>query len=175
MSESVEEISSVMATTARRWVDLAAAVPEDLLARPAAAGEWSALDCLRHLLQAERHVFPGRVDQFLAGVEELSVLDPGTIPPLTERTPGEMAEAFARVREENCRKVAALRPEDLERTSRSRRFGPVTLALMLRQWTLHDFEHLMQAERALFQGLLVDSGPLRAVYAALDLEAAAAR
>jgi DinB superfamily len=174
MSESVDRISSVMAGTPRRWLDLTETAPGDLLERPAAAGEWSAVDCLRHLLQSERHVFSRRIEQFLAGDEELTLVDPASIPPAAERTAREMAEAFARAREENLRVVAGLRPEDLERTSRSRRFGQVTLGLSLRQMALHDLEHLMQAERALFQGLLVDSGPLRAAYAALDVEASPA-
>lgn len=170
MPESLESFSSVLGATPRRWLDLTATVPQELLERPAVAGEWSAVDCLRHLLQADRHIFPSRIGQFLAGDEELSVVDPSAIPPVTERTAREMAEALARVREENLGLLASLRPDDLARTSRSRRFGPVTLGLILRQWTLHDLEHVMQAERALFQGLLVDSGPLRAVYAALDQE-----
>lgn len=170
MSQSLERCTSVLAATARRWLDLAATVPVELLERPAAAGEWSAVDCLRHLLQADRHVFPSRVGQFLAGDEELSVVDPATFPPTPERTAREMAESFARVREENLGVLASLRPEDLERTSRSRRFGPLTLGVVLQQWALHDLEHVIQAERALLQGLLVDSGPLRAIYAALDQE-----
>jgi len=174
MSETLDRISSVMATSARRWLELTASVPEDALQRPAAAGEWSAVDCLRHLLTADRHVFPHRVRQFLAGDEELSVVDPSAIPPMAERTAREMAEAFARTREVNLGLLASLGPEDLERTSRSRRFGPVALGMVLRQWAMHDLEHLIQAERALFQGLLVDSGPLRAFYAALDQEPAEA-
>ena len=170
MTESLESFSSVLGATARRWLDLTATMPGELLERPAAAGEWSAVECLRHLLQADRHVFPSRVRQFLAGDEELSVVDPSAIPPMAERTAREMAEAFARTREVNLGLLASLGPEDLERTSRSRRFGPVALGMVLRQWAMHDLEHLVQAERALFKGLLVDSGPLRAFYAALDQE-----
>jgi hypothetical protein len=172
MAESMDRISSVMAGTARRWLDLTAAVPDDLLERPAVAGEWSAVDCLRHLLQADRHVFPSRVQQFLAGDEELGRIDPSTIPTIEERTAREMADAFARAREENVRLIGGLRPEDLERTARSLRLGPISLGMLLRQWALHDLEHLVQAERALFQGVLVESGePLRTAYAALDMEA----
>jgi hypothetical protein len=160
-----------MAATARRWLDLTALLPGDLLERPAVAGEWSAVDCLRHLVQTERHVFPARVRQFLAGDEELRPVDPATILPVQERTARELAQAFARMREKNLGLVAGLRPQDLELTATSRRLGPVTLGLVLKQWALHDLEHLVQAERALFQGLLVESGPLRAIYAAMDLEA----
>ena len=171
MPESMDRISSVLATSPRRWLDLAVTVPEEVLERPAVAGEWSAVDCLRHLLQADRHVFPRRVEQFLAGDEELGVVDPSTFPPMEERTVRELAEAFARVREENLGMLAALSPGDLERTSRSRRFGPLTLGDAVNQWALHDLEHLLQGERALLQGFVVQSGPLRAFYRALDMEA----
>jgi DinB superfamily len=86
VAETVERISALIATTARRWLDLAAAVPDRALERPAATGEWSAVDCLRHLLQAERHVFPGRLEQFLAGSEVLCPVDPSAIPPTPETT-----------------------------------------------------------------------------------------
>jgi hypothetical protein len=167
----MDRVSSVLAATARRWLDLTASVTGDLIERPAAAGEWSAVDCLRHLLEAERHVFPGRVRQFLAGVEDLGVANPSAIPPTPERTARELAEAFARVREENVGLIATLRPEDLERTATSRRLGPITLGDLLHQWAVHDLEHLVQAERALLQAFLVESGPVRAAYAHLDLEA----
>ena len=165
MAGTVERISAVMATTPRRWLDLAATVSEDVLTRPAAEGEWSVVDCLRHLLQADRHVFPGRIRQFLAGDPQLAPIDPSAIPPITEQTAGELAEAFARAREENLALVASLKPEDLELTGMSRRLGQVTLRDMLLQWAVHDLEHLAQADRALQQAFLVESPPLQAVYA----------
>jgi hypothetical protein len=171
MPESMERISTVLATSPRRWLDLAVTVPEDVLERPARTGDWSAVDCLRHLLQADRHIFPGRLEQFLAGDEELAVVDPASIPPAEERTARELAEAFARAREENLGKMAVLSSEDLERTSRSRRLGPVSLADLVHQWALHDLEHMVQAERAVLQAFVVQSGPLRQFYRALDLEA----
>lgn len=171
MPESIDRVSSVLATSSRRWLDLAATVPEDILVRPATPGEWSAVDCLRHLLQADRHVFPGRVQQFLAGDEELAVPAPASFPPAVEQTARELAEAFARVREENLGMLAALRPGDLERTARSRRLGPITLGDSVHQWALHDLDHLVQAERALLQAFVAGSGTLRSFYRALDLEA----
>jgi uncharacterized damage-inducible protein DinB len=171
MPEPMDRIASVLATSSRRWLDLASTVPEDELERPAMAGEWSVVDCLRHLLQADRHIFPRRLEQFLAGDEELGVVDPSTFPPMEERTPRDLAEAFVRVREENLRKLGALTPGDIGRTSRSRRLGLVTLGDMLCQWALHDLEHLLQGERALLQAFVVQSGPLRPFYRALDMEA----
>jgi len=168
VAETVERISAVMATTARRWVDLTAAVPTEALERPAAAGEWSAVDCLRHLLLAERHVFPGRVEQFLAGSEELSPVDPAAIPAAPETTAAELSKAFARAREENLATVSSLRPADLDRQATSRRLGRITLRDVLLQWAVHDLDHLAQAEHALAQGLLAESPQLEAAYAERD-------
>jgi uncharacterized damage-inducible protein DinB len=165
VAETLERISALIATTPRRWLDLAAAVPDEALERPAAAGEWSAVDCLRHLLQAERHVFPVRVEQFLTGSEMLSPVDPSAIPRPPETTARELAEAFARAREENLTTFSSLRPEDLERPATSRRLGRITLRDLMLQWAVHDLDHLAQAERALAEGLLAESPQLEAAYA----------
>jgi uncharacterized damage-inducible protein DinB len=171
MPESVDRIVSVLATSPRRWLDLASTVPGDVLERPAMAGEWSVVDCMRHLLQADRHIFPRRIEQFLAGDEDLGVVDPSAFPAIEERTARELAEAFVRVREENLATLAALTSGDIARTSRSRRLGLVTLGDVLCQWALHDLEHLLQGERALLQAFVVQSGSLRPFYRALDMEA----
>jgi hypothetical protein len=169
----MDRISSVMATTARRWLDLAATVPDNVLERPAVAGEWSVVDCLRHLLNVERNVFPTQVARFMAGVEELGPLDQAAFPPVEERTARELAEAFARKREENLAMLAALSPEDLERTARSPEHGPVVLGDVVQVWALHDLEHVIQVDRTLQQAFVAGSGRLRPLYRALDMEAGA--
>ena len=51
-------ITSVLSTTPSRWQNLTETLPTELLIRPPAINEWSALDCLRHLLDTEQLVFP---------------------------------------------------------------------------------------------------------------------
>ena len=80
---------AVLETTPARWTELVARLPVDLLTRPPAAGEWSALDCLQHLVDAKRWVFPARVEAVLAG-QDFPTFDPdsqGTKPDVTQSHP----------------------------------------------------------------------------------------
>ncbi|HKS70135.1 MAG TPA: DinB family protein, partial [Ktedonobacterales bacterium] len=56
---------AVLETTGPRWLRLTQTVPDELLTRIPAPDEWSAVDCLRHLLEVERTVFPVRVRAIL--------------------------------------------------------------------------------------------------------------
>ncbi len=67
MNALVEHAQAVLSTTPERWQRLVNTLPIDLLTRPPVAGEWSALNCLQHLLDAERQFFPVRLHAFLAG------------------------------------------------------------------------------------------------------------
>ena len=42
---------NVLKTTPDRWMDLTSDLPAGLLTRPPAPGEWSALECLQHLVE----------------------------------------------------------------------------------------------------------------------------
>ena len=65
---------AVLAATPPRWDQFAHNIPAEVLARPAAPGQWSALNCLQHLTDAERFVFPLRV-RALAG-RDFDAYDP---------------------------------------------------------------------------------------------------
>ncbi len=67
MTTWLADVQAVLSTTPERWQRLVSTLPIDLLTRSPAAGEWSALHCLQHLLDAERLVFPVRFHAFLAG------------------------------------------------------------------------------------------------------------
>ena len=64
MTTWLADVQAVLSTTPERWQRLVSTLPIDLLTRPPAAGEWSALHCLQHLLEAERLVFPVRFHAF---------------------------------------------------------------------------------------------------------------
>src|SRR5215210_6470345 len=101
MNELLPSVRAVLETTAPRWLSLAATLPHDLIRRPPATGEWSAVQCLRHLSDAERDVFPVRVRAFLAG-HNLTPYDPvaqGSAD--AGETPLGLAEDFARLRQES--------------------------------------------------------------------------
>ena len=67
---------SILATTPLRWQQLVENVPASLLAQRPAPAEWSAVECLVHLLDTEQFVFPARVGAFLAG-QDFSAFNPG--------------------------------------------------------------------------------------------------
>ncbi|HMA37797.1 MAG TPA: DinB family protein [Chloroflexia bacterium] len=169
MDDVLSQAQAVLLTTAARWLSLADKTPVGLLTRPAAPGEWSALDCLRHLLDTESSIFPQRLQAFLAGQDF-----PGFNPNSEgrdhgDRTPGELAAEFARQRSQNLAALEQVSPLDLARTVQHGELGAVTLGQMLHQWAAHDLMHTVQAERALMQPFLAGAGPWRRFFADHDL------
>ena len=169
MSELLPSVRAVLETTAPRWLSLAAKLPPDLLCRPPAPGEWSAIECLRHLSDAERDVFPVRVRAFLAG-HDLIPYDP-----VAQRSgdagesPLALAEDFARLRQQSLVLLAQVRPADLDREVVHGEYGPVQLAELLNEWAAHDLMHTVQAEQALMQPFVAGSGPWRSSFAGHDV------
>jgi hypothetical protein len=161
MDNPLPQAQAVLSTTAARWQHLAEVLPADLLSRPAAPGEWAALDCLRHLLDAERLVFPVRLQALLAG-QDFVPFDPNREGAKhTTETPQQMAAEFARLRAESLVTLAKVTVDDLPRRARHPEFGLVTLVELLHTWPAHDLNHTMQAERALMQPFMLGSGPWR--------------
>jgi hypothetical protein len=156
----ISQACAVLATTPSRWVSLTELVPVDMLTRPAADGQWSAAECLRHLLDVERSVFPARVRAFLAG-QDFPGFDPDAQPPADLSRPAEMAREFAAFREQSLALLAQITPADLSRSARHSELGPVTLGDMVHEWAAHDLNHTVQAERALMQPFIAGSGPWR--------------
>jgi hypothetical protein len=156
----LSQARAILATTPARWLSLTESLPRDLLTRPPADGQWSAVECLRHLLDVERSVFPTRVRAFLAG-QDFPGFDPDTQPPVDLTRPAEMAREFATLREQSLALLAQLTPADLARSSRHGELGPVTLGDMVHEWAAHDLNHTVQAERALMQPFIAGSGPWR--------------
>jgi uncharacterized damage-inducible protein DinB len=157
----LEHVQAVLSTTPERWQRLVSTLPMDLLTCPPAPGEWSALNCLQHLLDAELQLFPVRVRAFLAG-QDFSDFDPNQ--PHTDphsQVPEQLAEAFTRSRQESLVLLKQVKDEDLGRTVQHPKLGTVTLAQMLHTWAAHDLMHTVQAERALMQPFMHGCGPWR--------------
>ncbi len=97
MTDALAMVKAVLATTATRWLNMTEVLPVDLLNRPPTAGEWSATECLLHLLDTE-HIFPARVQALLAG-HALPAFDPDTQGTKnTTSSPGKLASEFASLR-----------------------------------------------------------------------------
>src|SRR5512134_2577281 len=100
MDTVLGSMCALITTTPERWIGMAQALPVELLALPAADGEWSAVECLQHLVDTEK-VFQFRVQAFLAG-RDFPTFNPdsdGSKP--GAQTPLALAEEFARMRRES--------------------------------------------------------------------------
>lgn len=161
MDTLLEHVQAVLFTTPERWQRLVNILPLDLLTRPPMAGEWSALNCLQHLLDAERVLFPVRLRAFLTG-QNFEAFDPNQPHSnLDSLTPEQLVAAFAQSRQENLVLLTQITDDDLLRTVQHPQLGFVTLAEMLHTWAAHDLMHTVQAERALMQLFMLGCGPWR--------------
>jgi hypothetical protein len=169
VEDALQEVRAVLTATPERWLSLTAIHSAAALERTPAPGEWSAAECLGHLIQTERDVFPRRVRSFLAG-EDISGFTPAaTAAGSAPIDLPELAAEFARLRSENLDLIAGIQPGDLERSATHSQLGPVTLREALHTWAAHDLNHTMQAERALMQPFIAASGAWRIRFAELVL------
>ena len=160
MTNVLESISAILATTPERWLRLTETVPADLLIRPPAEGEWSALDCLQHLVDTERWVFAARV-QYLLDEQDFPAFDPdseGTKPEIGQ-SPVDLAAEFARLRSEGLQLLQTVQAADLSKQAVHQELGIVSLEELVNEWAAHVLMHTVQAERALMQPFITGCGP----------------
>jgi DinB family protein len=161
MSNLLETVRGILATTAARWSSLTETLPVEVLTRTPAQSEWSAMGCLCHLLDTERWVFPARVQALLSG-KNFAAFDPdiqGTL--YTTQLPEQLAEEFARLRKASLIELDRVTIQDLTRTAQHSELGTVSLRELLHEWAAHDLMHTVQAERAIMQPFILGSGPWR--------------
>jgi len=166
----LQAVQAILETTPGRWSALAT-LPEDIVGRSPSAGEWSAGECLLHVLDTERQVFPARVRWLLAG-QDFPAFDPdreGSHPKVSGGV-GDWAQEFARLRAESLALVKTLRSSDMQCKARHQELGVVTLGELLHEWGGHDLMHLMQAERALLQPFIAGCGPWLSYFAEHRIE-----
>src|SRR5260370_29797567 len=114
----LSQIRSVLTTTPARWEQLTGTLPADLLGRTPVEGEWSATDCLKHLLDTERFVFPVRVHAFMQGQERFATFDPDAQPaPAEPPSAAEMEVSFAQARTQNLALLARIAATDHRHSS----------------------------------------------------------
>lgn len=161
MNTLLEHVQAVLSTTPERWQRLVSTLPIDLLTRPSVAGEWSALNCLQHLVDAEHQLFPVRLRAFLAG-QDFTDFDPHQQHSDSDsQAPEQLAAAFAHYRQASLVLLKQVQDDDLGRTVQHPKLGTVTLAEMLHTWAAHDLMHTVQAERALMQPFMLGCGGWR--------------
>jgi hypothetical protein len=113
------------------------------------AGEWSANECVGHLIESERRGFAGRIRQILAAAPdlpaELETWDPPAAARQDQLRSGlELATEFAALRADGVGLVRGLRPADLERIGRHPDVGELRVAELLGEWVHHDRNHIRQ-------------------------------
>lgn len=170
MPHTLETFSAMLASMPVYWTSLATTVPDEIMRKPAAPGEWSALQCLQHLLDAESLIFPVRLRIFMAGGDAFPGFNPDKeSTDYSQMSAAEIAAAFAQHRTENLQLIQQIQPEHLQRQAIHGELGKVTLEEMLNEWISHDFNHTIQAERALMQPFIPNSGPWRHYFVDHDL------
>jgi hypothetical protein len=164
MDAVLKTMQALITTTPARWISLAQTLPAELLTLPPAPGEWSAVDCLQHLVDTEK-IFQFRIQAFLAGRDfpAFNPDDEGSKP--GSQTPPALAEEFARLRRTSLAALEKLTPADLVRKARHAELGMVTLSELVHEWAAHDLNHTIQAERALMQPFIQGSGPWKKYFA----------
>lgn len=158
----VRLIFPVLESTPQRWIQLASTLPPELFLRKPAPKEWSAHDCLRHIVDTEKSVFPPRIGYLMRG-QDFPAFNPDEAgkEPAMDISPVRLAAEFARLRTESLALLAKVEAGDLGRTARHQELGTVTLGEMLHQWAGHDLMHTVQAERAVLQPFIEGCGPWR--------------
>jgi len=138
-------------TPARLEDRLADAPAGRLTAR--AGGAWSILENVGHLLLVEE-LWDGRLDDFLAGAEELraAAYDADRVPAarFNQRPAGELLAAFRAARLRHVDRLAALAPSDAGRTALHPRLRRVVNVLDMMVFAAeHDDHHLVRVAQLL--------------------------
>lgn len=165
MEAVVQRAHEILQSTPARWIVLGQTIDPSLLRRAPAPGEWSALECLHHLVETERDVFPVRLQRFLAG-QDFDAFTPSAEAPATpnDLDAGKLASEFERLRLGSLEMLERLGVSDLGRSALHPELGSVTLSQMIHEWAAHDLMHTVQAERALMQPFIDGCGPWRSYF-----------
>ena len=171
MENVLETAQTVLRATPVYWTTLAGSAPADLLKRAPAEGEWSALECLLHMIDFEGQGVPERIQAFLEG-QNFPVYPPGRLSAAGEsQSPQAAAEEFARLRKANLERLAQVTPADMARKSIHARLGEVSFDEMMHQWAAHDLNHTIQAQRAIIQPFIAGCGPWQGFFASQVINA----
>ncbi len=157
MEVDILSVRSVLQMTPVIWQQFADRLPDELLRRAPAPKEWSAQECLVHLLDTEK-IFTSRVLAFQTG-KDFAAFNPENEGALDIETSFlVLVKRFTALRQESLVLFDTILPDSLEVQVRHAELGPVRLGEMLNEWAAHDFNHTMQAMRALAQPFMANSG-----------------
>ena len=114
-------------------------------------GEWSANECVGHLIEAERRGFAGRIRTIVAAPAgkpaQLEAWDPPVVAEARRddlRSGAELAAEFDALRADGLVLVRGLRAGDLSRVGIHPEVGPLRVDELLGEWVHHDRNHVRQ-------------------------------
>ena len=167
MDNLLANLKAVMQSTPQRFQQFVEIYPDDLIRRQPKEGEWSALECLVHLIDTDRDIFSVRVKTFMAGEKEMKAFFPdeeGT--KLTDDvTAADLLQQFNKLRTENLKLIDTITDADLSRTAVHSELGEITLSQLLHEWGGHDLMHTVQAEQAMIQPFIAGCEPWKEYFA----------
>ena len=143
-------------------------------------GEWSANECVGHLIEAERRGFAGRIRTILGGRRSDGSFEPPALqtwdPPAVaaarrddQRPPAELADEFAELRSESVDLVRSLTPDDLGRGGIHPEVGALRVDELVAEWVHHDRNHIRQM-LAVTQSRVWDQMGNARTFSVLDVE-----
>ena len=117
-------------------------------------GEWSANECVGHLIEAERRGFAGRIRVIIQAAAarpdippDLEAWDPPAVAEARRdhlRAADELAAEFVALRQDGVELVRSLRRADLARVGLHPEVGELRVAELLGEWVHHDRNHIRQ-------------------------------
>lgn len=115
-------------------------------------GEWSANECVGHLIEAERRGFAGRIRRILAADRpdipaDLEGWDPPAVAESRRdhlSSGAELAAEFAALRADGVALVLSLGPAEMDRVGIHPDVGPLRVDELLGEWVHHDRNHIRQ-------------------------------
>ncbi len=147
-------IADLLAATATTVTAELAGLGEAAGWRPA-PGEWSANECVGHLIEAERRGFAGRIRRIIDAAHgdrphlppDLESWDPPAVAEARRdhlRDPHALADEFASLRAEGVALVRTVTEDDLARSGIHPDVGPLRVDELLGEWVHHDRNHVRQ-------------------------------
>ena len=144
-------IADLLAASATTVIAELVALGDDGGWRPE-PGEWSANECVGHMIEAERRGFAGRIRRILAADRpdipaDLEAWDPPAVAEARRdhlRSGAELAAEFDALRADGVRLVRSLKPAEMARVGIHPMVGPLRVDELLGEWVHHDRNHIRQ-------------------------------
>jgi uncharacterized damage-inducible protein DinB len=156
MPNILEWSQVILSNTPTRWFNLVQTIPLELLSMKPAPNEWSALDCLQHLVDVERVSTPVRLKALMVG-QPFPAFNPDDYP-AKEASAMELVTEFASLRQESLLLLKQATVANLERRALHAEYGMVSMSEFLHHIAAHDLMHTVQAEQAMMQPLIKGCG-----------------